>query len=259
MKKNTNRRKLFLSNKKNLFYFFFYFFLIVIISLLYINKTIILDIVKNNIQVISKKLEYQFVILEVSGIKELNYDFLEDITSQYYKSSIFLLPLDKISKQIKENSWVKKVKLNTNYKNTLYVDILEYEPIGIYSFNNRYFYFDEIGKIIEEVEKNSELFNDFILFEGQSSNLHAKTLISIFNNLNFLKKFKIIKVNYINKRRFNIHLNNNTILFLSEDDPKKSLENFIKIEKKISETELNDIKTFDLRNVNKTIIVYNND
>ena len=62
-----------------------------------------------------------------------------------------MLPLDKISKQIKENSWVKKVKLNTNYKNTLYVDILEYEPIGIYSFNNRYFYFDEIGKPFKDI------------------------------------------------------------------------------------------------------------
>ena len=259
MKKNSNRRKLFSPNKKNFFNFFLIFFLIIIISLLYINKKNISDILNNNIQFISKKLKYQFLILEVNGTKELNNDFVENIVNKYYKSSIFLLPLEKISKKIKENNWVKKVKLNTNYKNTLYVVINEYEPIGIYSFNNRYFFFDETGKIIQEIEQDLKFFEDFIIFEGQSSNLYAKSLINIFNILNFQKNFKIIKVSYVNKRRFNIQLSNNITLFLSENNPKKSLDNFIKIQKKISETEMNNIRTFDLRDINKAVIVYNND
>ena len=43
---------------------------------------------------------------------------------------------------------------------------------------------------------------------------------------------------------------------LSETDPKKSLENFIKIEKNLSKAELNNIKIFDLRNISKTLLEY---
>ena len=44
---------------------------------------------------------------------------------------------------------------------------------------------------------------------------------------------------------------------LSETKPQISLQNFMNIEKNLSETDLNNIKYFDLRNINKTLINYN--
>ena len=46
-----------------------------------------------------------------------------------------MLPLDQINDSIKENNWVKEIYLNTNYKDTLFIRIEEYKPIGIYFFN----------------------------------------------------------------------------------------------------------------------------
>ena len=43
---------------------------------------------------------------------------------------------------------------------------------------------------------------------------------------------------------------------LSESVPEVSLQNFSLIEKNLSETDLNNIKSIDLRNINKTIIKY---
>ena len=49
---------------------------------------------------------------------------------------------------------------------------------------------------------------------------------------------------------------NKVKLMLSENDPKRSLYNFINIEKNLSEIEMNNIKHFDLRDINKTLITY---
>ena len=43
---------------------------------------------------------------------------------------------------------------------------------------------------------------------------------------------------------------------LSEKFPKESLLNYIKIEKNLVKEDMNNIKSLDLRNLNKTIIVY---
>ena len=43
---------------------------------------------------------------------------------------------------------------------------------------------------------------------------------------------------------------------VSEDDPRNSLENFLKIINNLSEKDLNDIKSFDLRN-SKTLLIKN--
>ena len=43
---------------------------------------------------------------------------------------------------------------------------------------------------------------------------------------------------------------------LSEINPKKSLQNFLKIKKNLSEADINNIKKIDLRNTNKTLITY---
>ena len=67
-------------------------------------------------------------------------------------SSVFLLPLKKISILLKENNWIESVKLIIDLKKQINIEIKEFEPIGIYSFNNKHYYFDSNGKIIDFVK-----------------------------------------------------------------------------------------------------------
>ncbi len=256
MSKNLNRRKLFFFNIKVFNYLIIIIFLIIVAVYFYLNKTIFTKYLNVSIQNLSEKFNYQYLNLNVNGLAKVDYSFIEDSLNKYNKSSIFLLPLDKINFEIKENNWIKNVNLTTNYKDTLFVEIEEYKPIGIYNFNNKNFYFDINGKIIDQVENNKNNNLDLIIFTGQSSNHEATSIISILEDLNFKKKFKILEMIYINKRRWNIRLKNNKLIALSENFPKKSLENFIEIEKNLSETEMNNIKAFDLRNINKTLLEY---
>ncbi len=256
MFKKTNRRKLFFTNKKFQFYYILIIVIIFITIFCYYNKNYILNTFISNINTVSEKFNYQFKNLNVNGLKNIEYTSINNKLKKYKNTSIFLLPLNKIKNELKEFNWIKEIKISTNLKDTLYIELVEYIPIGIYSYNNQYFLFNLNGKIIDKIENNSPYKKKLILFFGQSSNLEAKKILKILNEQNFIINVNIKQINFINKRRWDVILKNDTILMLSESVPEVSLQNFSLIEKNLSETDLNNIKSIDLRNINKTIINY---
>ena len=255
---NINRRRYVLSFR-SFTYFCIFLFLIIFSFLLYFYKNNLIETSKNIIQNFSENFQYQFTKFDISGLEKIELKFVEDKLQNYLGSSIFLLPLDQINDSIKENNWVKEIYLNTNYKDTLFIRIEEYKPIGIYFFNEKYFVFDENGKIIDQIYITDFTHQSLLIFKGNSSNLKANSLINILKNNDFEKKYQIESLEFINKRRWDINLYSDVKLMLSEEDPNKSIQNFIMIQNKLSETDINNIKTYDLRNLKKTILINLND
>ncbi len=255
---NINRRRYVLSIR-SFTYFCIFLFLIIFSFLLYFYKNNLIATSKNTIQTFSENFQYQFTKFDISGLEKIELKFVEDKLQNYLGSSIFLLPLNQINDSIKENNWVKEINLNTNYKDTLFIRIEEYKPIGIYFFNEKYFFFDENGKIIDQIYNTDLTHQLLLIFKGNSSNLKANSIINILNNYDFKKKYKIENLELVNKRRWDINLNSDVKLLLSEEDPNKSIQNFIRIQNKLSEIDINNIKTYDLRNLNKTILINLND
>ncbi len=255
---NINRRKYVISFK-SFTYFCIFLFLIIFSFLIYSNKNNIIEISKNIIQSFSENFQYQFTKFDISGLEKIESKFIEDKLQNYLESSIFLLPLDQINASIKENNWVKEIYLNTNYKDTLFIRIEEYKPIGIYFFNEKYFVFDENGKIIDQIYIKDLTNKSLLIFKGNSSNLKANSIINILKNNNFEKKYQIESLEFLNKRRWDINLYGDVKLMLSEEDPNTSIQNFIMIQNKLSEMDINNIKTYDLRNIKKTILINLND
>ena len=255
---NINRRRFVLS-LQSFTYFCIFLFLIIFSFFLYFNKNNLIETSKNIIQSFSENFQYQFIKFDISGLEKIELKFVEDKLQNYIGSSIFLLPLDKINNSIKENNWVKEIYLNTNYKDTLFIRIEEYKPVGIYFFNEKYFVFDENGKIINQIYITDFIYQSLLIFKGNSSNLKANSLINILKNNDFENKFQIESLEFINKRRWDINLYSDVKLMLSEEDPNKSILNFIMIRNKLSETDINNIKTYDLRNLKKTILIKLND
>ena len=255
---NINRRRYVLSFR-SFTYFCILFLLIIFSFLLYFNKNNLIENSKKIIQSFSENFQYQFTKFDISGLEKIELKFVEDKMQNYIGSSIFLLPLDQINDSIKENNWVKEIYLNTNYKDTLFIRIEEYKPIGIYFFNEKYFVFDENGKIIDQIYITDFTHQSLLIFKGNSSNLKANSLINILKNNDFEKKYQIESLEFINKRRWDINLYRDVKLMLSEEDPNKSIQNFIIIQNKLSETDINNIQTYDLRNLKKTILINLND
>ena len=255
---NINRRRYVISFR-SFTYFCISLFLIIFSFLLYFYKNNLIETSKNIIQSFSENFQYQFTKYDISGLEKIELKFVEDKLQNYLGSSIFLLPLDQINGSINENSWVKEIYLNTNYKDTLFIRIEEYKPIGIYFFNKKYFVFDENGKIIDQIYIKDFTNQSLLIFKGNSSNLKANSLINILKNNDFEKKYQIESLEFLNKRRWDINLYGDVKIMLSEEDPNTSIQNFIMIQNKLSETDINNIKTYDLRNLKKTILINLND
>ena len=256
MKKNLNRLKILSLNKKNIYFSFLIILFLIIIFFSYKNKKLLINVFLDKIELFSIDFEYQYIYLDISGTIYVEPEYIESKLKKYEKSSIFLLPLNLISGEIKENNWIKNVKLTTNYKDTLFIEIEEFNPSGIYGFNDKLFYFDKNGKIIEQLNNQQSYNKNLIKFYGASSNLKAQLILDILKNLNFQNIYHVERIVFINKRRWDIYLENKMRLMLSENMPKKSLQNFISIEKTLSEADMNNITSIDLRNINKTLITY---
>ena len=259
MSKNLNRKRFFLIRKRGVIYLFLLFSLSLAFISYNLQKNNLSNIFINLIHNFSINYDYQYKKSEISGLEKINKEIIKNKLYKYLNSSIFLLPLDKISREISDINWVKNVKLTTNYKDTLIVNIQEYNPIGIYNFNNKNFYFDNVGKIIDQVDSNFTVMNNLLVFEGPLSNLEAYKLLDIIYELNLDQIIKIKKIIYVKKRRWDIITSNGTKLLLSEMQIKKSINNFLLIKKNLSETNFNNIIKFDLRDSNKTILTYKDD
>jgi cell division septal protein FtsQ len=252
MNSNINKKKIsFFTNK----IFLKYIFIGILSCLFFIyiyHELIQKDRLYSIIQNISEKYNYQLKNIEINSLQRINKSEINNIVNQYYNQSIFLLPLEEISNLINQLGWVKNVNLSTNFKNKLNVEIFEYKPIGLLFYNNQFFYFSKDGKIIDKFKE--KINKNFIIFHG---NQVSRVAYNFLNIINKTETVNIIKEGYyINERRWDVKLQNNILLNLSEINIEESLKNYIKLIKKLNKSDIIKIKSIDLRDNEKVIISF---
>lgn len=252
MKNTYNKKKFnFFSLRNFLKYFILFFFFFCLLFFIY-NEFKNKERIHNLIQKFSDKFDYNLNFYETNSLKRADNDKINEIMNQFLGQSIFLVPLNIISDNLHNMKWVKNINLKTNLKNKISIEILEYQPIGLYIFNNQFFYFSNEGKIIDQLNKKTN--EDFIIFYGNKSLKKASNFLNIINNIEQTNLFKIKKAYFINDRRWNIMLDNDLLLYLPEKNIENSIINYIKLLDKLKETEITLIKSIDLRNDKKAII-----
>ena len=254
MNKKINRKKI--SIGKQLFYFLlFLLFAVLIIFYSYNNLNKFDNIFISSIKKFSLKYNYNLNSYKINDLNNIEKNDIIKIITPHLNTSIFLVPLEDISNLILENNWVKKVKIKIDYKNTIFIEILEFEPIGIYNFNNRNYFFNSEGNIIDYKNSNDHSKN-LIIFTGQSSTSNASLLLDTIKLIKNDFKNKIIQANYIADRRWDLFLENGILIKLSEKKIKQSIENYLKLSNNFNYNDLADIKAIDFRDSRKAIIEY---
>ena len=252
MSTNFNKKKFILiPSAKKIKYIITTLILILFLFLIYDELYL-----KKRYQVLLKEFsaKYNYQLESHETINNIRAEPLEisKIINKYLGESIFLIPLSDISYEINNLKWVKGVNLSTNLKNKIKIEILEYKPVGLYFFNDQIFYFSKEGKIIDKY--NGKLDEKYIIFRGKNSLHHAIELLEIIDDLNDPELINIEEAYYVGERRWDIKFTNQIIVFLSEKNIETSLINYIKLIKKLKESEISFIKTIDLRNNKKAII-----
>ena len=112
--------------------------------------------------------------------------------------------------------------------------------------------FSKDGKIIDKFREETN--ESFIIFYG---NQVSKVAYNFLNIISKTETVNMIKEGYyINERRWDVKLHNEIVLNLSETDIEESLKNYIKLLKKLDNSDIFTIKSIDLRNSEKAIISY---
>jgi len=252
MSSNINKKKISLFTNQN----FLKYISIAILSCLFLVY-IYYELIKKNklyyiIQNISEKYNYQLKNVEINSLQRINKFEVNDIINQHFSQSIFLLPLEDISNSINQLSWAKDVNLSTNFIDKLNVEIFEYKPIGLLFYNNQLFYFSKDGKIIDKFRE--EINESLIIFYGKQASKEAHNFLNVINKTETVNMIK--EAYYINERRWNVKLDNNILLNLSEKNIEQSLKNYIKLIKKFNNFDIITIKSIDLRDSEKAIMSF---
>ncbi len=253
MTSKFNKKKINLIPSHNLIKYFILVILFSFTLILIHNELRYQERFNDIVQKISEKFNYNFINYEINNLTRVEKNDILEIINKYLNKSIFLIPLDEISDSLHSLKWIKNVNLSTNLKNKIKIEIFEYKPIGLYFFNNQLFYFSEEGKIIDKYKKNS--YENFTIFYGTQQLNKAVDFINIINSIAD-KNFSIKEAYYINDRRWDIKLNNEILINLSEKNIEESLNNYTKLIRQLSESKINLINSIDLRNYEKAIISF---
>jgi len=252
MNKNfINKRKNNIFNINILMFFFLFF---IIFFYIYVNFHRLTNISVNFIQKYSEKYNFILINVKVTNLDYLNQSEILDYFYRYKGKSIFLVPIKKIAYEIGKNKWVNNIKIKSDYKNTLNIEVLEEIPFGIYDNNNQKILFSH-NLIILDIIDNKKKFSNLITFYGENSIYNSKNLI-----INLEKDFQntVNEAIFIENRRWNIKLNNLILLKLPEENLKEAINNYKKIYANFSNKDLKDIESIDLRIKNRAIIKYKN-
>ena len=229
------------------------FFLIIFIYVFLFYDQKIFKLFNGIIENYSDKYQYSLSVVNINGLNNINEDEILNLIKPYKGSSIFLIPIKKIAKKISQNNWVKSINIQSNYKDTIEINIDESKPIGIYTTGIQNILFSDDLKILENIANNEKRFSALIKFEGKNSIHESIKLIDSFPD-DFIQY--VDKAFLINQRRWDLELKNSILLKLPENNIKKALENFKKIYINFSNNELIDIETIDLRMKQKIILKY---
>ena len=229
------------------------FFLITVIYILFFYDQKIIKQFNSIIENYSDKYQYSLSVVNINGLNNINEDEILNLIKPYKGSSIFLIPIKKIAKKISQNNWVKSINIQSNYKDTIEINIDESKPIGIYTTGIQNILFSDDLKILENIANNEKRFSALIKFEGKNSIHESIKLIDSFPD--DFKQY-VDKAFLINQRRWDLELKNSILLKLPENNIKEALENYKKIYINFSNEELIEIESIDLRMKKKIILKY---
>ena len=229
------------------------FFLIIVIYILFFYDQKIFKQFNSIIENYSDKYQYSLSVVNINGLNNINEDEILNLIKPYKGSSIFLIPIKKIANKISQNNWVKSINIQSNYKDTIEINIDESKPIGIYTTGIQNILFSDDLKILENIANNEKRFSALIKFEGKNSIHESIKLIDSFPD-DFIQY--VDKAFLINQRRWDLELKNSILLKLPENNIKEALENYKKIYINFSNEELIEIESIDLRMKKKIILKY---
>jgi cell division protein FtsQ len=175
--------------------------------------------------------------VEITGNSLLPINKISDITKIIIDDKIYNYSAKNIRQQLLDNTEVKNASVKINCAGVIKIKIDEKKPLAILWNNNKPLLIDENGSEILKIDDTSK-YSELILIFGKNIKKELRIFLDILQQYSLYKNVNVM--HYIGNRRWDIYLNNDTILKLPEKGVdfalKKSEEilNNLKYKNKIS-------------------------
>ena len=214
---------------------------IVSFSLIFISLIAILAFLKFP-SLLNNSFQIKNVIIE--GSEKSNISEIENNVTEF-KGNLIGLNFNSIKEIVESSEWVKRASIKKVLPSTLKINVTENDPYAIYFQEGKSFLIDLDGSIITEINLNN--YEDDLLFvRGENSPELLEQLIRDISIV-FPKLTQILEeVEFIEKRRWNLKLNNKLLVKLPDENIQQSLKNLKQLfeEQEVMESNIIEI---DLR------------
>ena len=138
-------------------------------------------------------------------------DILSIINDQEYKT-IFDINLFKIRNNLLLNEWIETVKIERTLPSSIKIQIIEKKPVAIWQTKSGNKLITKDGSIISNANVTT-FKNSLPIIIGKGANKDAFLILQILKKNPDLYN-NVWSISYINKRRWNVHLNQGLIVLL---------------------------------------------
>lgn len=185
--------------------------------------------------------------VEIEGNKIVKTQVIVDKVLQYVgdakTTSIVLIGLDDLEKEIKEIGWIDSADIRKKFPGSILIRIKERKPSAIWQNNGKIYLSDSNGNLITDKVGNEYL--NLPVVVGSDSKKEVTDFFEIISSSAYLYSM-VDKGKVVGNRRFDIIMENGVVIKLPEKDPKKAWQKLAEIEKEKHVLSKN-IKYIDMR------------
>ena len=209
--------------RKTLIYSFLFIFTFIFIFWHYFHHLTFNDfkkIIYQNFENVSDDKKFKVVKIKFINTKNIEIDRLNNLVKNYNNKNIFDINFKEMGEELLKINEIKSVKINFNMEGEIKISIEEKKPFFIWKYEN----FQKVLSIEGEILNFNELNNkNLITLYGLGA---QKKIGNFYQIVRKNKQFEnIIKsIEYIENYRWDIVLENNTLVKLSKKNYEKNLE-----------------------------------
>lgn len=191
----------------------------------------------NKFKIQEIKIENNFILSEKELLKNLSF---------LYEKEIFFLKTKDIEKKLKQNSFIKGLKIKKIYPNKIIVYIIEKDPIAIVEINNHKFFLGKKFDLIKfyEIPQFKKL--PTVYGDNESFKILLTDLKKMSFPIELIEKYFLFET-----KRWDLQLKDKKLIKLPPNNYKQSLKNFLGIK---DNKNFSKYKVFDYRLNNQLIL-----
>jgi cell division protein FtsQ len=160
---------------------------------------------------------------------------------------IFSVEIQKVKEHLEDTTWVKKAIVERRLPSTIYIAIIERNPVAIWQFKGKLYLIDEEGNRISKYQDGE--FPELIHVVGQDANIYIQGLLAEINTYPNLAS-KIKSAVRFGQRRWNLNLEEDILVKMPEDGFREAYE-YLRLLHKDKKLFDQNYKMLDLRDKHK--------